>query len=182
MSGQGSHSLGRSARMVRLSCNIYRFRPAEGGAVEQWPRQEATSAVRPRGDTFMRRVETCCAAIFAAIGVNFSLSHQARGGRADQADGVRRPRPTRPFRRPAIRCTARRSTTDRDMPHTSCPAWARFISRSPPRSPRPSIHRPRRRAASLLLLLRIRAIVPPGRQDRPRLRHGLLGHGDVEYQ
>ena len=28
----------------------------------------------------------------------------------------------------------------------------------------------------------VRAIVPPGRQDRPRLRDGLLGHGDVEYQ
>ncbi len=46
----------------------------------------------------------------------------------------------------------------------------------------PGVHRPGSRAAPLVLLLRIRAIVPPGRQDRPRLRHGLLGHGDVEHQ
>ena len=46
----------------------------------------------------------------------------------------------------------------------------------------PGVHRPGGRAAPLVLLLRGRAVVPPGRADRPRLRHGLLGHGDGERQ
>ncbi len=37
-------------------------------------------------------------------------------------------------------------------------------------------------AAPFLLLLRIGAVVPPGGEDRSGLRHGLLGHGDVERQ
>ena len=46
----------------------------------------------------------------------------------------------------------------------------------------PGVHQPGGRPAPLVLLLRGRALVPPGRQDRPRLRHGLLGHGDGERQ
>ena len=37
-------------------------------------------------------------------------------------------------------------------------------------------------AAPLLLLLRSGAVVPPGGEDRPELRHGLLGHGDGQRE
>ena len=48
--------------------------------------------------------------------------------------------------------------------------------------PWPSVLRPGRRPAARLLVLRGRAIVPPGRRARSRLRHGLLGHGDGEHR
>ena len=46
----------------------------------------------------------------------------------------------------------------------------------------PGVHQPGGRAAPLVLLLRSRALVPPGREDRPGLRHGLLGHGDGQRE
>ena len=46
----------------------------------------------------------------------------------------------------------------------------------------PGVHRPGSRPAPYLLLLRVGAVVPRGRQARPVVCHGLLGHGHVERE
>ena len=83
----------------------------------------------------MRVVRKCCAAMFAAAGVLFSWT---LGSRPDEpvkpTASASEANPAVPA--PAIRCTARRSTTDRGMLRSSFRAWARFIFRSRRASPR----------------------------------------------
>ena len=95
----------------------------------------------------------------------------------------RPPRRTRPFRPPAIRSTARRLTTDHDTPPTSMPGMGKV--HFPVTSKKPEVQAFIDQGVGQLhsfYYFEVRAIVPPGRPDRPRLRHGLLGHGDVEHQ
>ena len=155
---------------------------ARGGRSERCHSVERPQSASDLGDSLMRAfvgmvrgVDCREPALFHSRTLLAATSRSSRPRRPSEAN------PAVPGRRPfgARRGIQRRTTTRRlsDARHGQGPfPGHQQEARSA------SVHRPGSRAAPLLLLLRIRAIVSPGRQDRPRLCDGLLGHGDVEHQ
>ena len=151
-----------------------------GSSRHSWRR--SNKRLDDRRPSRMRAVQSGFAAIIAASGVfcsSFLPGSRRRAGQADRVGLGSQPgrSRSRPFR--ARRGVQRRTATHRlpDARHGQGPLPGHHQE-----ARGSSLHRPGRRAAPFLLLFRIRAIVPPGGQDRSRLRHRLLGHGDVQRQ
>ena len=117
-----SNSSGRSATIRSIGFRSDR-KPADGVRSVAIDRSAFPPSCPP--ETFpMRTVQFRFVAFLAAT--SFFCSHSpALVAMSRPSRRHRPPRPTRPSRRPAIRCTARPSTTGRGTPPTSCPAWAR---------------------------------------------------------